>query len=94
MSVGGIDFYSTGYSSTFQSPNAGTTDATGNGSQVRPVPPVKTQGTSDGNTDAANTDNTSSANTNATLNLSPTADQVKSASDTGRTRGAFVDLTV
>jgi hypothetical protein len=93
MSIGGINFYSSGYGATFLTSGVGsTTDVTN--SQVQSISPVKTQGTSDQSSDAANTDNNSSTNSTFTQNFSPTQDQVKSASDTGRTRGSFVDLTV
>lgn len=94
MSIGGINFYSSGYGATFLTPGVGSTNATSNTPQVQPVAPVKTQGTTDQSTDQANTDNTASNSSSASFNLSPTQDQIKAASDTGRTRGAFVNLTV
>ncbi|WP_044564123.1 hypothetical protein [Azospirillum sp. B4] len=95
MSIGGINFYSSGYGATFFSSGAGSTADVTN-SQVQAISPVKTQGTSDNSSDAANTDNNSSTSSSSsfTQNFNPTQDQVKSASDTGRTRGAFVNLTV
>ncbi|MEE3626475.1 hypothetical protein UCD39_21245 [Nitrospirillum sp. BR 11752] len=94
MSIGGINFYSSGYGATFLTSGIGSTSDASN-TQVQSISPVKTQGTSDQGTDQANTDNSTSNNSNSfTQNFSPTQDQVKAASDTGRTRGAFVNLTV
>ncbi|TWB46273.1 hypothetical protein [Nitrospirillum viridazoti] len=97
MSIGGINFYSSGYGATFLTAGVGSTSDVTN-SQVQSISPVKTQGTSDQGTDQANTDNNASNNGSSgsgfTQNFSPTQDQVKAASDTGRTRGAFVNLTV
>ncbi|MDG3440095.1 hypothetical protein [Nitrospirillum amazonense] len=95
MSIGGINFYSSGYGATFLTSGVGSTSDVSN-SQVQSISPVKTQGTSDQGTDQANTDNnaSNSSSNSFTQNFSPTQDQVKAASDTGRTRGAFVNLTV
>ncbi|MDZ5647041.1 hypothetical protein [Nitrospirillum sp. BR 11828] len=95
MSIGGINFYSSGYGATFLTSGIGSTSDASN-TQVQSISPVKTQGTSDQGTDQANTDNTASnsSSNSFTQNFSPTQDQVKAASDTGRTRGAFVNLTV